>query len=84
MLTQLWPKVLVSASKKHRLIRTSMSHELIRLGKIVIAITPVVYTLAAAIAFWNVSVSIVVYVLVPLFYLIPGPIDDLVTAAREE
>ena len=72
------------ASKKHRLIRSNMPHELVGLGKIVIAITPIVYTVAAAIAFWNVTISLIVYILIPLFYMIPGPIDDLVTGARED
>ena len=76
--------VWIYASKKHRLIRANMPHDLIHLGKIVILITPVIYTLAAVLAFWNSYLSLGIYVLVPLLYMIPGPIDDLVTAARGE
>ena len=72
------------ASGKHRLIRSSMPVRLVRRGTLIIALTPVVYGIAALLAFRSASVSLLMYVLVPILYVIPGPIDELVSAARDE
>jgi uncharacterized membrane protein len=66
------------ASKGHRLIRESMPIELVRLGTKTILLAPVVYAIAAGVAFYDPLVSKMIYFLVPLLYLIPSPIDRLV------
>jgi uncharacterized membrane protein len=70
------------ASKHHRLIRKSMSSELIRLGKLLILITPLLYAGAALIAMVNPYLTMAIFGIVPLLYIIPGPIDDLVAGAE--
>jgi uncharacterized membrane protein len=71
------------ASRDHRLIRKSLQRELIRLGKVLILITPILYTVAALTALVNPYISLVIFGVVPLLYILPGPIDDLVAGAEE-
>jgi len=67
------------ASHKRRLTSPTLSTELISLAKKIILFAPVVYALAAGVAFINPLISDVLYLLVPIAYLIPSPIDRLVS-----
>jgi uncharacterized membrane protein len=66
------------ASRNHRLIRENTPHDLIALGTKAVLIAPITYALAATIAFWYPTASQIIYLLVPILYLIPSPIDRLV------
>ena len=66
------------ASNGHRLIRSTMPADLVRLGTWTIALAPIVYGVATLAAFYDPLVSKVIYFLVPLIYLVPSPIDRLV------
>ncbi len=72
------------ASSNHRLIRASMPKELVHLGHQAVLIAPIAYAIAAALAFVNPLISKIIYLLVPIAYLIPGPIDRLVHFRDEE
>jgi uncharacterized membrane protein len=72
------------ASVHHRLINASVPADLIKLGSTAVLIAPVIYALAVICAFINPYVSKVIYLIVPLLYLIPSPIDRLVEYSEEE
>ncbi len=71
------------ASIGGRLIRTNMPTELVKLGTKIILLAPIIYAIATGIAFVSPLTSKVIYLLVPILYLLPGPIDRLVEAANE-
>lgn len=66
------------ASYQHRLIRPAMPRELVILGHKAVLIAPVVYLIAGLVAFVNPLVSKIIYLAVPILYLLPSPIDQLV------
>ena len=70
------------ASHGYRLIRKDMDKRLIRLGKVLILATPVLYSAAALLALVDPYFPLAIFGIVPLLYVIPGPIDDLVAGAE--
>ena len=46
-----------------------------------ILLAPIAYGIALLLALVNPLYSLVLYVLVPIFYLLPSPVDELVHAA---
>jgi len=73
----------IYASRKRRLIRPDMPAHLVRLGHAAVLTAPIIYTIAVALAFVNPLISKIIYIAVPLLYLIPSPIDKLVDYAYE-
>ncbi len=66
------------ASHDRRLTSPTLSPEIISLAKKAILVAPIVYAVAAGVAFINPLISDALYLLVPLAYLVPSPIDRLV------
>lgn len=66
------------ASRGHRLIRPDMPADLVSLGTRVVLIAPITYAIATVLALYYPSISQIIYILVPLVYLLPSPIDRLV------
>lgn len=66
------------ASGRRRLIRSDMSDSLIALGRKAVMLAPIVYAIAIIFAFVSPAVSKFIYLLVPLLYVVPSPIDRLV------
>ena len=66
------------AVKDHRLIPATTPDELIRLARRRILVGPVVCSVAILVAFVSPFVSIVLYALLPPFYIVPGALDRLV------
>ena len=63
------------ATSKHRLVGRDLEKELVRRGKSRILRGPVLYTCAVLIAFFNPTISLILYVLIPIGYILPGRID---------
>lgn len=72
------------ASAGHRLTSQNLPDHIISLGRKAVILAPVVYAIAVAFAFINPLISKVIYLLVPLLYVIPSPIDKLVNFKSEE
>lgn len=66
------------ASRGHRLIRTNMPADLVSLGHLAILLAPAIYAIAFALAFVDPLISKIIYLVVPVAYLLPGPLDRLV------
>lgn len=72
------------ASRRQRLIDKHTPEHIVHLAHKVVLLAPIVYAAAVGIAFFNPVVSIIIYILVPLAYVIPSPIDKIVDAASQE
>lgn len=71
------------ATKQHRLVDPNLSDRLIHLVKKIITAAPVIYVLAIALSFWNPRVSLIFFIVTPLLYIVPGPIDKLMSREEE-
>ena len=63
------------ATSRHRLVGRDLEPELISRGKRRISRGVLLYTCAIIAAFFNPAVSLVLYVLIPIGYILPGGID---------
>jgi len=63
------------ASGNHRLVDKDLSEKLIHLANKLILAAPAVYIIALALAFIRPRFALFIYLVVPLFYIIGGPID---------
>lgn len=72
------------ASYGRRLLDEKTPERVVRLGRGVIVVAPIVYAIAVCLAFVAPSASIVIYVILPFAYILPSPIDDIVEAAAFE
>lgn len=72
------------ASHEHRLITANLPDRIIRLGRRVVFMAPLVYAAAVLISFFNTSVTLTIYILVPLLYIWPSQIDELMEYAESE
>ena len=71
------------ASSGHRLIDPKLDPATIRLGTTAVFIAPIVYGIATLLSFVHPGISLTIYVLTPLLYIIPSPIDRLVDDMEE-
>lgn len=69
------------ATHGHRLVAKDLDPRIIALGMKIILLAPIAYGVALLLALINPLYSLVLYVLVPIFYLLPSPVDELVHAA---
>ena len=65
------------ASAGRRLISPTLDPALIRMATGIVLAGPIVYLIAVALAFVNPLWSILIYIVVPVAYVIPSPIDRL-------
>jgi uncharacterized membrane protein len=72
------------ASRGQRLIAKDMDPALVRLGAYVVLTAPLVYAVATAVSLMNESIGIILFIIVPILYILPGPIDRLVYNGEEE
>jgi hypothetical protein len=68
----------IASTHGHRLVEPGLAPALIRRVSRVILAAPVVYAVAVLIGSISPRASVVVYLLVPLAYVVPGPIDRAV------
>lgn len=61
--------------KKPSLMHKELPDEVRKEAKVLFLISPVVYTIAIAISFFAPVISIIIYVLTPILYLIPNKLD---------
>ncbi len=71
------------ASYNHRLIDKNLDPSIIAIGSKAILVAPLVYGIAIGVSFINPLISILIYILVPLLYILPSPIDILVENTPE-
>lgn len=71
------------ASRNNKLVDKDLSPRIKRKGALVILIAPLVYILAILISFINPTYSLIIYILVPVIYVIPGPVDELIEGVRD-
>lgn len=79
MYTMLWRY----ATSHHRLVDPRLSDRLIHLVNKIILAAPLVYLLAIGLSFIQPRLSLVIYFIIPLFYIVPGPIDRLMSREAE-
>ena len=60
-----------------------MSDELIWLASRVVLLAPAAYLVGVLLSYGNPLWSVIFYVLFPLVYILPGPIDRLAEAGEE-
>ncbi len=72
------------ASTGHRLVDKQLDEKLIRKASKIVLVAPVVYTIAILFSFINPFWSRIIYIVVPLLYILPSPIDELVEFASEK
>jgi uncharacterized membrane protein len=63
------------ATRNHRLVDGELDSHVVRLATTRILMAPVIYVVAIGLSFVNTAVSIGIYVLVPVLYILPGHID---------
>ncbi len=63
------------ATTHHRLVDHRISPTLVSLVKRRILLTPIVCALAIGLSFFSASASIALYLLLPIYYIMPGKID---------
>ncbi len=63
------------ATHRHRLVHSDIHPELVRLAKQRILMGPAGFLLAIGLSFVSTRLSLALYALVPVFYLLPGRID---------
>ena len=66
------------ATKNKQLVDKSLSHSVIKNGMTVVLTAPVTYAVAVLLAFINPWISLAIYVIVPILYVLPSAIDDLI------
>ncbi|MBX4198547.1 DUF1211 domain-containing protein [Candidatus Parcubacteria bacterium] len=67
------------ASRKRRLVDQALSQSFISKATLIVLVAPIVYVLAILSAYTDhVYTSLLIYLLVPVLYIIPSPVDDLV------
>lgn len=72
------------ATREHRLVAKDLDPKIITLGMKVILLAPITYGIALLLAPINPLYSLALYILTPIFYLLPSPVDALVHAASSE
>lgn len=68
------------AVKDRYLVDPTLSDGFIKKSTRVLLFGPILYLCAFVAAFFNPVVSIIVYILIPVLYIIPSPVDDLIDA----
>src|SRR5262249_58519536 len=63
------------ATHRRRLVHPEMDSQVVRKGLRRILIGPPLYLAGIALSFANVWISLAIYVIVPLMYILPGRID---------
>lgn len=76
--------VWIYSSRNYRLIDKKVSPEMIKRGTYIIAAAPITYFIAIVIAHFNPVITMIIYILIPIAYIIPSPIDEFVDYAFEE
>lgn len=66
------------ASKNHHLIEKNLPYKTIKLGKKVVFFAPIIYFVGIISTFFSIRFCQVLFLLIPMLYLIPSPIDKLV------
>ena len=69
------------ATRGRFLMDHRLSDALIQKGSVIVWVAPLVYFCAVILSFLAVEASILIYLLVPVFYALPGAVDELVEAA---
>lgn len=69
------------ATRGRFLMDHRLSDALIQKGSVIVWVAPLVYFCAVILSFLAVEASILIYLLVPVFYVLPGAVDELVEAA---
>jgi uncharacterized membrane protein len=63
------------ATRRHRLVDRSLDVRTIRFAGRRVLIGPALFGLAVAVSFFSVTPSLLIFICVPLVYLLPGKID---------
>ncbi len=66
------------ASYQKHLVDKNLDQKIISLASRLILVAPIVYLIAVLLAFYNPLFSIAVYIFIPIFYIIPSAVDQLV------
>jgi uncharacterized membrane protein len=66
------------ASTNKHLVDKNLPDEVIKKGLLVVSVAPIVYVIAITLAFVNPLISLGIYITVPILYILPSPIDDLI------
>ncbi|HYM65608.1 MAG TPA: TMEM175 family protein [Candidatus Sulfotelmatobacter sp.] len=72
------------ASHNFKLIDKSTKPEIIKKATYAVLVAPVSYLIAILIAFYNSNITILIYIVIPILYIIPSPIDEFVDYVFEE
>ncbi len=64
------------ATIHHRLVDHAIDERLVALVKKRILVAPVVCLIAMVVSFFASGISFIIYILIPLYYIFPGKIDD--------
>lgn len=66
------------ATYNHRLVDSHLSTEFLKKARFVLLVAPVTYVIAVAFAFVHPTITLLLYALVPVVYILPSPIDELI------
>jgi len=72
------------ASYNFRLIEKSTPKHIIKKATLIVLAAPLTYLIAILFAFINPIMSIIIYIITPVAYIIPGPVDEIVDYAFED
>lgn len=78
--TNLW----MYATRHRRLVDPNLSDRLIRLVTKIIVAAPFIYLIAIGLSFINPRLSLIMFIITPLLYILPGPIDRLMSSEEEK
>lgn len=72
------------ATTNRQLIDNKLTDKLIKKGNVIILLAPAVYFLGSVLAFLNLNITLLLYILLPIIYILPSPVDEFVDAATDE
>ncbi len=70
--------VLWKHAVKRQLIKEGLEIAFIKKAKGILLAAPTLYLISTICGFINPKISLVLFILIPIFYILPGPVDDLV------
>lgn len=65
------------ASSGKRFVEAGLSDRIIKKGMLAVSLAPIVYLVAIGLSFINPLITIGIYIAIPVLYIIPSPIDEL-------
>ena len=72
------------ATFKNRLVDSNLDPKMIRQGSVIVLAAPLLYFAAILLAFVSPILTLIIYIFIPILYVIPSPVDEFVDYAFDK